>query len=84
MTRPGASAEEAVYLRQVRAYRRRFNYTMVHDRRDSRAKMTFLPVFRPPDGSRDDTARGETPGPAAPDTPAVPDAPDAGAAGGLP
>ena len=29
--------EEAIYIRQVQCYRRRFLYTMVHDRRDRRA-----------------------------------------------
>ena len=38
MTNPGEK-EEATYIRQVQSYRRRFVYTMVHDRRDRRAEV---------------------------------------------
>lgn len=37
MKHPGEQ-EEAVYIGQVRRYRRRFRYTMAHDRRDLRAE----------------------------------------------
>jgi len=46
MTHPG-KREEAIYIRQVQRYRRRFPYTMVHDRRDRRAGAKCCSAVRP-------------------------------------
>ncbi|KHK00604.1 hypothetical protein [Desulfovibrio sp. TomC] len=67
MTEPRGQTEESIYRRQVQAYRRRFPYTMVHDRRDGRAGI--LPrgsIVDAPEGERvavahPDVANGENP-----------------------
>lgn len=42
MTGMDGRTEEAAYVEQVRAYRQRFKYTMVYDRRDLRAKRNYV------------------------------------------
>lgn len=71
MTKPRGQAEESIYNQQVQVYRRRFAYTMVHDRRDSRATTLFCLSLRSVDTPEaEDDAVGH-PGPAEGEYPAL-------------